>query len=200
MTNPQTDELEPCPLCAGEAAYSERECLNSEEALQYFEFISCDDCQCCVSSEYHDDIYVVWNTRPAEQALKAEIQRLNKWAGEFSNRQIEERRTGELYQNELKARIAELEAAQDDYISEVVSQARNAAAKASSKFPQPNYVLLKVAEEAGEVVRAGVHYAEGRLEWPELECEVVQTIAMLFRLLTEGDEINGVIPPTPVTE
>ena len=54
---------------------------------------------------------------------------------------------------------------------------------------------LLADREAGEVVRAGVHYAEGRYEWEELEGEVVQTIAMLFRLLTEGDEINGVIPP-----
>lgn len=63
------------------------------------------------------------------------------------------------------------------------------------KFPQPNYVLLKVAEEAGEVVQAGVHYAEGRETWENLEGEVVQTMAMLYRLVTEGDQVNGVIPP-----
>lgn len=85
----------------------------------------------------------------------------------------------------------------DDYLTAVVSKARQAAEKAERKFPQPNYVTLKVAEEAGEVVRAAVHYAEGRLGWEELEGEVVQTIAMLFRLLTEGDEVNGVTPPKP---
>jgi len=83
----------------------------------------------------------------------------------------------------------------DDYFSSLVSKARQSAEKAMIKFPQPNYVLLKVAEEAGEVVQAGVHYAEGRETWENLEGEVIQTIAMLFRLVTEGDQVNGVIPP-----
>lgn len=82
-----------------------------------------------------------------------------------------------------------------DYFGELVSKARHSAEKAMIKFPQPNYVLLKVAEEAGEVVQAGVHYAEGRETWEALESEVVQTIAMLYRLVTEGDQVNGVIPP-----
>lgn len=63
------------------------------------------------------------------------------------------------------------------------------------KFPQPNYVLLKVAEEAGEVVQAGVHYAEKRMEWQQVEGEIVQLLAMLIRLVTEGDQINGITPP-----
>jgi hypothetical protein len=82
-----------------------------------------------------------------------------------------------------------------DYFSALVFKARQSAEKAMLKFPQPNYVLLKVAEEAGEVVQAGVHYAEGRETWEALEGEVVQTIAMLYRLVTEGDQVNGVIPP-----
>lgn len=83
----------------------------------------------------------------------------------------------------------------NDYFSRLVSKARQSAEKAMIKFPQPNYVLLKVAEEAGEVVQAGVHYAEGRETWENLEGEVVQTMAMLYRLVTEGDQVNGVIPP-----
>lgn len=47
----------------------------------------------------------------ALDAAKAEIERLNEWADGFSDRQMEERRTGEAYQNELKARIAELQKA-----------------------------------------------------------------------------------------
>ena len=85
-----------------------------------------------------------------------------------------------------------------DYFGELVRKARKSAEKAMIKFPQPNYVLLKVAEEAGEVVQAGVHYAEGRETWEALEGEVVQTIAMLYRLVTEGDQVNGVIPPNPI--
>ena len=105
--------------------------------------------------------------------------------------------------NELvmaKQRIAELEsgtttASQSDYFASLVAMARVSAEKAMRKFPQPNYVLLKVAEEAGEVVQAGVHYAEKRMEWQQVEGEIVQLLAMLIRLVTEGDQINGITPP-----
>lgn len=83
----------------------------------------------------------------------------------------------------------------DDYFAGLVNKARTSADKAMLKFPQPNYVLLKVAEEAGEVVQAGVHYAENRMRWQELEGEIVQLLAMLIRLVTEGDQVNGITPP-----
>lgn len=89
-------------------------------------------------------------------------------------------------------------AEQSDYFSSLVAMARTSADKAVRKFPQPNYVLLKVAEEAGEVVQAGVHYAENRMTWDEVEGEIVQLLAMLIRLVTEGDQINGVTPPQAV--
>jgi len=82
-----------------------------------------------------------------------------------------------------------------DYFGSLVDRARTAAAKASVKFPQPNYVTLKIAEEAGEVVRGAVHYAENRMEWSEVEGEIVQLLAMLIRFVTDGDQINGVTPP-----
>lgn len=63
------------------------------------------------------------------------------------------------------------------------------------KFPQPNYVSLKVSEEAGELIQAAVHYAEGRETWETVENEAVQMIAMGLRLIVEGDQINGIIPP-----
>ncbi|WP_434117057.1 ead/Ea22-like family protein [Klebsiella michiganensis] len=93
-----------------------------------------------------------------------------------------------------RQRIAELEA-QNDYFASLVAMARVSADKAIRKFPQPNYVLLKVAEEAGEVVQAGVHYAENRMEWGQVEGEIVQLLAMLIRLVTEGDQVNGITPP-----
>ena len=86
-------------------------------------------------------------------------------------------------------------AAHSDYFASLVAMARVSAEKAMRKFPQPNYVLLKVAEEAGEVVQAGVHYAEKRMEWQQVEGEIVQLLAMLIRLVTEGDQINGITPP-----
>lgn len=84
------------------------------------------------------------------------------------------------------------------YFHSLVLKARAAAEKAKVKFPQPNYVALKVAEEAGEVVRGCVHFAEGRMTWPEVEIEIVQCIAMLMRLVEEGDQKNGVIPPSAI--
>lgn len=84
------------------------------------------------------------------------------------------------------------------YFQGLVNIAFRSAAKAKIKFPQPNYVTLKIAEEAGEVVRGAVHYAEGRMEWDEVQGEIVQLLAMLIRFVTEGDEVNGVIPPARI--
>ena len=77
---------------------------------------------------------------------------------------------------------------QVEYLKDIVSRSIGEARRASRKFPQPNKVLLKVGEEAGEVIKAGVHLSEGRdFTHTDLEGEVVQTIAMCFRLLIEGD-------------
>lgn len=82
---------------------------------------------------------------------------------------------------------------ENEYIRDLTLRATESAAKAREKFPQPNYTLLKVGEEAGEVVRAGVHLAEGRdCTHADLEGEIVQTMAMLIRLAVEGDQVNGV--------
>lgn len=105
----------------------------------------------------------------------------------------EQLRTVELSNSVLESRS--VSAPQSDYFASLVAMARVSADKAMRKFPQPNYVLLKVAEEAGEVVQAGVHYAEKRMEWDQVEGEIVQLLAMLIRLVTEGDQINGVTPP-----
>src|SRR5690606_7384346 len=83
-----------------------------------------------------------------------------------------------------------------DYFGSLVERARASATKASAKFPQPNYVTLKIAEEAGEVIRGAVHYAERRMEWSEVEGEIIQLLAMLIRFVTEGDQVNGIVPPT----
>lgn len=79
-------------------------------------------------------------------------------------------------------------------VDRILYRATNEMTKAINRFPQPNYVALKVAEEAGEVVKAAVHYAEGRETWENVENEVVQMIAMGLRLLVEGDEKNGILP------
>lgn len=101
----------------------------------------------------------------------------------------------DIIEKAIRATITPSEHVDGDYFADLVAKARVAAEKASRKFPQPNYVTLKIAEEAGEVVRGAVHYAEGRMPWDEVEGEIVQLLAMLIRFVTEGDEINGIRPP-----
>lgn len=83
----------------------------------------------------------------------------------------------------------------DDYFALLVVAARMRAEKAMRKFPQPNYVLNKVAEESGEVIKAIIHYTEGREEWANVEGEIIDNLAMLIRLVTEGDQVIGFTPP-----
>lgn len=82
-----------------------------------------------------------------------------------------------------------------DYFDILVDQARQEAAKAIEKYPQPNYTMLKFSEEAGEVIKGAVHYSEGRELWVHVEEEIVQTLAMLIRFLREGDGVNKIYPP-----
>lgn len=83
----------------------------------------------------------------------------------------------------------------DDYFSSLVAAARVRADKAMRKFPQPNYVLNKVAEESGEVIKAVIHFTEGREEWQNVEGEIIDNLAMLIRLVMEGDQVIGFTPP-----
>lgn len=85
-----------------------------------------------------------------------------------------------------------------DYFGSLVNQARARAEKAMTKFPQPNYVLNKVAEESGEVIKAVIHYTEGRETWENVEAELIDNLAMLIRLVKEGDQVIGFTPPTEV--
>ena len=85
-----------------------------------------------------------------------------------------------------------------DYFDSLVSMARQRAAKAMVKFPQPNYVLNKVAEESGEVIKSVIHFTEGRETWENVENELVDNLAMLIRLVTEGDQVIGFKPPEKI--
>jgi len=148
------------------------------------------------------------NAAESHEKLSAELARRNAAAGEPVATLYKDAK-GNIFIHrcaDIKAGLTDVfTAAQptalppEDYFSSIVFRARQSAEKAMVKFPQPNYVLLKVAEKAGEVAQAGVHYAEGRETWEELEGEVVQTIAMLYRLVIEGDLVNGVIPPERLT-
>ena len=54
--------------------------------------------------------------------------------------------------------------AKADAVARLVEAARAEADKAMRKFPQPNYVISKVAEEAGEVVKAAILAAMEKLK------------------------------------
>ncbi|EOX0566359.1 hypothetical protein ACO31P_000746 [Klebsiella pneumoniae] len=110
--------------------------------------------------------------------------------------------------NQLQDRIDQLENAagrlgrrlnqysiEPDYFASLVAKARVRADKAMRKFPQPNYVLNKVAEESGEVIKAVIHYTEGREQWSNVESEIIDNLAMLLRLVKEGDQVIGFTPP-----
>jgi len=72
-------------------------------------------------------------------------------------------------------------------LNEAIEEAR----LATQSYPQPNYLITKVAEESGEVVKAAIHCAEGRDTPENVRSEIVQAMAMLIRLYIEGDEIHG---------
>lgn len=76
----------------------------------------------------------------------------------------------------------------------LLREALDEAQRAAVKYPQPNYIISKVAEESGEVVKAAIHCAEGRGEPREVIGEIRQAMAMLIRLYLEGDAVHG-LPP-----
>ena len=92
----------------------------------------------------------------------------------------------------LTAALDEIERIEKrDSFDDLIADAKSEAITAMRKFPQPNYVISKVAEEAGEVVKTAIHCAEGRDTPEELRGEIKQLIAMLYRLWVEGDEVHG---------
>lgn len=78
-----------------------------------------------------------------------------------------------------------------DAVTQLFNDAWAEANKAMVKYPQPNYVISKVAEEAGEVVKDAIHCAEGRTDPHYVVEEIKQAIAMLLRLFVEGDQVHG---------
>lgn len=60
-------------------------------------------------------------------------------------------------------------------------------AKAREKFPSNKHLVLALAEESGEVVKAFLDYSQGKSSQLEIVKELVQTITVAVRLLQEGD-------------
>lgn len=81
-----------------------------------------------------------------------------------------------------------------DDIDGLVEAAKAMALKAMHKYPQPNYVISKFAEESGEVVKAAIHHAEGRDTREHVIAEMVDALAILFRLAADGDQVHKFQP------
>lgn len=137
----------------------------------------------------------------AAEAIVADVEEV---IGLLAEREWAEHCTETATGKRLEEAITELHneaaptAEHDDYFATLVVKARAAAIKAMARFPQPNYVLNKVSEEHGEVIKAVVHYMEGRETWDNVEGELVDNLAMLIRLVVEGDQVIGFTPPESV--
>lgn len=81
-----------------------------------------------------------------------------------------------------------------DHLQSFLTDAHLEAVTAMRRYPQPNYVISKVAEECGEVVKSAIHCAEGRETTDRVRAEIRQAMAMLMRLYLEGDQVHG-LPP-----
>jgi len=88
----------------------------------------------------------------------------------------------------------------EDSFIELMLDGMAEADRAIRKSPQPNYVISKIAEEAGEVVKAAIHCAEGRETAANVRAEMRQLIAMLYRLWAEGDQVHGLLAVYPITK
>lgn len=64
------DELKECPFCGTKAVSS---VFSIDVFNWYEEKVVCDECRCRIN---HPKAVAIWNTRPAEDALKAEVERL----------------------------------------------------------------------------------------------------------------------------
>lgn len=74
------------------------------------------------------------------------------------------------------------------------------AERAMKRYPQPNYTISKWAEESGEVTKALIHRAEDRYADADLVVEIIQVLAVLHRLMIEGDQVHGLAPIGPAVQ
>ena len=70
-------ELKPCPFCGGIESLDVREVHTYNRYCADMYCIECRRClYCTMNFDTKDELYAFWNTRPAEDALTAEVERL----------------------------------------------------------------------------------------------------------------------------
>lgn len=201
-------DLLPCPFCGGKAD------IDYDGSVYDGTHVYCTECDIRTESYKTktgstwdvDAAIAAWNRRalpaaqpdPREAALR-DIARQKKTDEMDTEYDVEYADFEGGYNAIIDVARRALPAVQPDADSfaDLIADARLEAAKAMKKFPQPNYVISKVAEEAGEVVKAAIHCAEGRETAENVRGEMRQVIAMLYRLWVEGDQVHGLAPLTP---
>jgi hypothetical protein len=121
----------------------------------------------------------------AQGAVRTFASAIPEWAEDFAD-------TDALAEYAEKVRAEERERLGP--LGDILFDAVRAAHKAMQKFPQPNYVISKWAEETGEVTKAAIHFAERRETIENVRGEIVQALAMLHRMMVEGDEVHNMPP------
>lgn len=116
-----------------------------------------------------------------------------EWWQDYLRAEID--RANEFWRDAIAALPAQ--GVRDNSFFELIVDGMAEADRAMRKFPQPNYVISKVAEEAGEVVKAAIHCAENRETAENVRGEMRQLIAMLYRLWVEGDQVHGLAALAP---
>lgn len=135
--------------------------------------------------------------------VEARVRELEAEVDQWKCNSAENKLIAEQASRELESALAAAKSGGEwqpiDSFDGLVNDARLEAHKAMAKFPQPNYVISKIAEEAGEVVKDAIHLAEGRQTPERLRGEMKQLIAMLIRLWVEGDQVHGcpAVAPLP---
>ena len=213
------EELKRCPFCGGKA---EMQTLSGRDAAYKVHCTEC-DCEADTWRTQESDATEFWNTRaltqPSGQVRDEQPEGVTNGAVDIARAEFEkwiahmDPKAGPKSLAEwniataLRDRVLEALSAQlparpvvtpDDDIHELYLDALAEAEKAMRKYPQPNYVISKVAEEAGEVVKAAIHCAENRETHTALAGEIKQAIAMLLRLYIEGDQVHGLTAPRAI--
>ena len=149
-----------------------------------------------LSERQMNEKYMAWVENHRQRETIAELMAQVKKAVELLTPAVEAHLLGELVLPPMiaaltRAKQADHTVVQPDTFLTLVNEGLVEAEKAMKNFPQPNYVISKIAEEAGEVVKAAIHCAEGHETAENVRGEMRKLIATLYRLWIEGDQVHG---------
>jgi NTP pyrophosphatase (non-canonical NTP hydrolase) len=184
-----SEELKPCPHCGGQAIF----CNVSGYPVVEGEKTHWCYCGTCdkVGIPYTVDF---WNARPIEDALNKKLEVLEKtnttWAKMINDQgPIEDALRAEI--EAARARIAELEAAQDNALCSVLDECKRQIERWGEQNHDPFTYLTILTEEVGEYSEAILHTrfggSRGGLE--KMRKEAVQITAVglsIIRCLDRG--------------